>query len=41
MGKGMPGAVVPKVYSADFTGSATNSQRIRGYISVMVNRKFI
>jgi hypothetical protein len=40
-GKGMSGTVVPKVCSADFTGSATSSQGIRGYIYVMVNRKFI
>jgi len=40
-GKGMSGAVVPKGCTADFMGSATSSQGIREYISVMVNRKFI
>jgi hypothetical protein len=29
------GPVVPKVFSADPTGHATSSHRIRGYISVM------
>jgi len=37
----MSGAVVPKGCTADFMGSATSSQGIREYISVMVNRKFI
>ena len=33
-------AVVPKLCSADPKGSATSSQGIRGYISVMVTLKF-
>jgi len=34
-----PRPVVPKVCCADSKGSATSSQRIRGYISVMVALK--
>ena len=33
-------SVIPKVCSAHLTGSATSSQGIRGYISVMATLKF-
>jgi hypothetical protein len=38
--EGSSSAVVPKVCSADDKGSATSSQGIRGYISLMTTVKF-